>query len=203
MITFTVGRFVGTALAHFFQADFILVIYSIISIALTAYTSGGSGHSAVIVLIAVFFFESLMFPTIFVMGTANLGRHARRGAGILIMGVSGGAVFPPIQGAIADANSTRISFIVPMAGFVIVLAYALFHWIQHGHKVRRVQSIVDVDVIATPKQKRPSIIITHEIIDTMIETQRRLSHISQSTDSPIKTSATHNVQQGVIKTQHF
>ncbi|CAF0887151.1 unnamed protein product [Rotaria sordida] len=181
LITFTVGRFIGTALAHFFQADLILLIYSIISVALSAYTSAGHGFSAVIVLIVLFFFESIMFPTIFVMGTANLGHHTRRGAGILIMGLSGGAVFPPIQGAIADTYSTRISFLVPMVGFIVILAYALFHWIQHGFKVRRIQSTVDVHVVPTPGRRRHSIVISQEILDAMIENQRKLSRVSQTT----------------------
>ncbi|CAF1059292.1 unnamed protein product [Adineta ricciae] len=159
LITFTVGRFVGTALAHFFQADFILLVYSIISIALSAYISFGYGRAAVIVLIALFFFESLMFPTIFVLGTTNLGRHTRRGAGILIMGVSGGAAFPPIQGVIADRHSTRISFLVPMVGFVIVLAYALFHWITHGLNIRRVLPVI-------PIESKSPVTYTNELVIT-------------------------------------
>ena len=80
------------------------------------------------------------------MGTANLGRHTHRASGILIMGISGGAVFPPIQGAIADRYSTRISFLVPTIGFIVVLAYALFHWTQHGFKVRQSSSSSSSDV---------------------------------------------------------
>jgi len=45
---------------------------------------------------------------------------------MLIMGVGGGAVFPPIQGAIADASNTAVSQCVPMVGYVFVLIYALF-----------------------------------------------------------------------------
>lgn len=156
LITFTVGRFVGVGLAHFFQADLILLVYSLISIVLSAYVSAVHGRSGVIVLIIIFFFESLMFPTIFVMGTANLGRHTSRGAGILIMGVSGGAVFPPIQGAIADAYSTRISFLVPLVGFIAVLAYAFYHWMQHGFKIRRVISMADFDIVQTVELQRDS-----------------------------------------------
>ena len=137
MIIFTVGRFVGTFLAHFFQSDFILVIYAAASIALTAFVASGHGRNVVFVLMTLYFFESLMFPTLFVLGTANLGSHARRGAGILIMGISGGAVFPPIQGTIADRYSTRISFFVPLAGFVVVFAYSLLHWIRHGFRILR------------------------------------------------------------------
>lgn len=131
-------------LAHFFQADLILLLYSIIAIALSAYTSGVHGRSAVIVLMVLFFFESIMFPTIFVMGTSNLGPHARRGAGILIMSISGGAVFPPIQGALADAYTTRISFLVPTVGFMFVAAYAAFYWIKHGLKIRRIDPTINV-----------------------------------------------------------
>ena len=55
------------------------------------------------------------------------------------MGVSGGAVFPPIQGAIADAANTRISYVVPTVGFVVVLGYVLTHWIRHGMHFMRVK----------------------------------------------------------------
>lgn len=80
-----------------------------------------------------------MYPTIFTLGTANLGKNTRRGAGILVMGVSGGAVFPPIQGAIADSSSTKISYLVPMVGFIVVLAYGLTSWIRHGRHLLRVK----------------------------------------------------------------
>ncbi len=195
LITFTVGRFVGVALSHFFQADVILLVYSIITIALSAYTSFGYGRSAVIVLIVLYFFESLMFATIFVMGTANLGRHTSRGAGILVMGVGGGAAFPPIQGAIADGHSTRISFLVPMVGFIGVTAYALFHWIQHGFKIRRISPTVDIHVVPTPGQKRASIIISQETLDAIIGTRHKWSHASQSTDTENQVSRSRSVSK--------
>ncbi|KAH9836438.1 Major Facilitator Superfamily [Teratosphaeria destructans] len=139
LITFTVGRFIATALATVFESNFLLTIYACCAIAFNAYIAAGHGKAAVGVLIAIFFFEAPMYPTIFTLGTANLGRHTRRGAGILVMGVSGGAVFPPIQGAVADAANTRISYVVPLVGFVVVLAFASFHWARHGFHVLRVK----------------------------------------------------------------
>ncbi len=91
LITFTVGRFVATGLATIFQADFLLMVYGIIAIALNCVICAAKGNGAVGVLIAIFFLEAPMYPTLFTLGTANLGRHTRRGAGILVMGVSGGA----------------------------------------------------------------------------------------------------------------
>ena len=138
LITFTVGRFIATGLATVFESNFIMVVYACCAIALTAYVAAGRGTTAVAVLIVVFFFEAPMYPTIFTLGTANLGANTRRGAGILVMGVSGGAVFPPIQGAIADAASTRISYVVPLCGFVVVLTYVAVHWARHGFHILRV-----------------------------------------------------------------
>lgn len=83
-----------------------------------------------------------MYPTLFTLGTANLGRHTRRGAGILVMGVSGGAVFPPIQGAIADSAGIRISYIVPLVGFIYVFGYVSFHWMRHGRHIMRVKDVI-------------------------------------------------------------
>ncbi|CAF2834119.1 unnamed protein product [Rotaria sp. Silwood2] len=82
-------------------------------IAFTAYTSAGYGRPAVIVLIALFFFESIMFPTIFVMDTVNLDR---RTAGFLIMEVFGDAVFSSINYGFSCAESTN---------------FALEHWIEY------------------------------------------------------------------------
>jgi MFS transporter, FHS family, L-fucose permease len=141
LTAFTVGRFIATAVATVFQSDFLLVVYAKCAIALNAYVCAGSGTPAVIVLIAIFFFQARMYPIIFALGAAHLGQHTRRGAGILMIGVSGGALFPPIQGATADTVGTRISYIVPLIGFVYVLGYVIVHWLRNGRKILRVKQV--------------------------------------------------------------
>ncbi|KAG2163254.1 hypothetical protein VTO58DRAFT_110860 [Aureobasidium pullulans] len=140
LITFTVGRFIATGLATVLSSSFIMVLYSIATIALNAYVCAGKGKGSIGAVMAIYFFMAPMYPTIFTMGTANLGIHTRRGAGILVMGVAGGAVFSPIQGAIADAANTRISFVVPLVGFLVVLGYVAFHWVGEGFAVLRVKT---------------------------------------------------------------
>ncbi|KAI5241680.1 L-fucose:H+ symporter permease-like protein [Aureobasidium subglaciale] len=146
LITFTVGRFIATGLATVLSSSFIMVLYSIATIALNAYVCAGKGKGSIGAVMAIYFFMAPMYPTIFTMGTANLGIHTRRGAGILVMGVAGGAVFSPIQGAIADAANTRISFVVPLVGFLVVLVYVAFHWNKEGFAVLRVKH--DDDIVA-------------------------------------------------------
>ncbi|KAI4738143.1 L-fucose:H+ symporter permease-like protein [Aureobasidium sp. EXF-12298] len=140
LITFTVGRFIATGLATILSSSFIMVVYSIATIALNAYVCAGKGKGSIGAVMAIYFFMAPMYPTIFTMGTANLGVHTRRGAGILVMGVAGGAVFSPIQGAIADAANTRISFVVPLVGFLVVLSYVAFHWNKEGFAILRVKT---------------------------------------------------------------
>jgi len=78
------------------------------------------------------------------------------------MGVSGGAVFPPIQGAIADAKGTRISYVVPTIGFVYVLGYVAVCWVRGGMKIlveKATESHVDE---ITDNEKNDVIIEQHE-----------------------------------------
>lgn len=166
LICFTVGRFFAAGLATLFQSDFIMLVYAAINIALTAYVSAGRGSAAVGVLIVIFFFMAPMYPTIFTLGTANLGRHTRRGAGILVMGVSGGAVFPPIQGAIADSAGTRISYLVPLVGFVYVLGYSAAHWLRTGRHVMRVKEVVAVtpEALGVDDEKEGGAVENYEVV---------------------------------------
>jgi len=140
LITFTVGRFIATGLATILSPGFIMVFYTIASIALNAYVCAGHGKGSIGAVMAIYFFMAPMYPTIFTLGTQNLGIHTRRGAGILVMGVAGGAVFAPIQGAIADAANTRISFVTSLVGFLVVLAYVSFHWHKEHFAILRIKT---------------------------------------------------------------
>jgi FHS family L-fucose permease-like MFS transporter len=65
-------------------------------------------------LFLTLFFESVCFPTIVALGIRGLGKHYKRGSGLIVAGVSGGAVVPPILVHVADMrNSTGFAMIVP------------------------------------------------------------------------------------------
>jgi FHS family L-fucose permease-like MFS transporter len=98
----------------------------------------------------IMFFESIMYPCIFVLGTSGLGRHTRRASALLVMGVSGGAVFPPIQGAIADKFSTRTSYYIIVPAFVYITGWAFWVWNKDGRKIRsESSSVVEHEVEAS------------------------------------------------------
>lgn len=126
LIIFTLGRFIGALFVRFIPPAFLLLLYSILGFGLSIIIIFYQGRSAVYLFMSIYFFESVMFPLIFVLGLGQITTMSRhRAAGTLIMGISGGAVFPPIQGALADRYGIRSSFLVPSLGFLVVIAFAL------------------------------------------------------------------------------
>jgi len=83
------------------------------------------GHTAMWTILCVGFFNSIMFPTIFTLGEAELGALTGSGSGILNMAIVGGAILPLIQGVIADHIGLHHAFILPVLCYLYILFYAL------------------------------------------------------------------------------
>ena len=131
LILFTIGRFAGTALMKYIAPNKLLAIYSIINIFLCGFVIWTEGMISIYMLMAIFFFESIMFPTIFALGVKNLGADTKKGSSFIIMSIVGGALVPYVMGSLAELYSTPFSFIVPMICFVFVFAFAVY-----GYKVK-------------------------------------------------------------------
>jgi FHS family L-fucose permease-like MFS transporter len=83
------------------------------------------GRTAMWTILAVGFFNSIMFPTIFALGVAELGPLTGNGSGILTMSIVGGAILPVVQGAIADHIGLHHAFLLPVLCYVYILFYAV------------------------------------------------------------------------------
>src|SRR5450755_496541 len=84
-----------------------------------------SGHLAMWSIILVGFFNSIMFPSIFTLGIAELGPLTGDGSGLLIMAIVGGAIIPVAQGAIADRIGVHHAFILPVICYLYIAYYAI------------------------------------------------------------------------------
>jgi len=125
MICFMLGRFFSTWLLGRVKPAAMLAAYALINIVLCAVVMLGAGDVSVIALIAIFFFMSTMFPTIFAMGVKNLGHATKQASSYMIMAIVGGAIMPYFMGLISDTLSTAVAYSLPLLCFVVVLAYAL------------------------------------------------------------------------------
>lgn len=120
-----VGRFIGSALLQKIKTGSLLGICAICAASLVAISMLASGHTAMYSIILVGFFNSIMFPSIFTLGVAELGPLTGDGSGIMIMAIVGGAIIPVAQGWIADHIGIHHAFFLPVICYVYILFFAL------------------------------------------------------------------------------
>jgi FHS family L-fucose permease-like MFS transporter len=120
-----IGRFVGAGLLQRFKPSYLLALCAIVAGALVTASILTGGHFAMWSILAVGFFNSIMFPTIFSLGEAELGPLSGSGSGLLNMAIVGGAVLPEIQGLVADRIGLHHAFVIPLLCYVYILYYAL------------------------------------------------------------------------------
>jgi FHS family L-fucose permease-like MFS transporter len=122
-----VGRFAGAAVMKKNQPHKVLVFNAASAAILVVITICSSGTIAMIAILAVGLFNSIMFPTIFSLAVARLNEHTGQGSGILCSAIVGGAVFPIIQGLCADRTGVQLSFFIPVLCYLYIAGYGLIY----------------------------------------------------------------------------
>lgn len=100
-----------------------LFLFSVICIILLILTLNTSGELALWSLISLGLYNSIMWPSIFALAIAGLGKHTSQGSSLLVMAILGGALIPPLQGLYADYFGVHFSFIVPIFCYVYLAYY--------------------------------------------------------------------------------
>lgn len=75
--------------------------------------------------------NSLLWPTIFPLALADLGKFTKKGSSILVMGIIGGAILPLLFGFIADLSTYSFAYIVCLPAYLFIFYYAV-----SGYKIR-------------------------------------------------------------------
>ena len=123
LLFFMIGRYVGSlamlkvkpqALLAWFSAANILLLFHIVLI---------GGKSSVYAMMAVEFFMSIMFPTIFALAITGLGEQAKIGSSFLVMSIVGGAILPLLLGFISWKYNIMAAYAVPLVCFFFVFYY--------------------------------------------------------------------------------
>jgi FHS family L-fucose permease-like MFS transporter len=120
-----VGRFIGSALLQKVKTGSLLGLCAVCAAALVAMSMLTNGHVAMYTIILVGFFNSIMFPSIFTLGVAELGPLTGDGSGVMIMAIVGGAIVPVAQGWIADHIGIHHAFFLPVICYLYILFFAL------------------------------------------------------------------------------
>ena len=120
-----IGRFLGAPLLRRFKPDLLLALCAIVAATLVTASMICGGHTAMWTILCVGLFNSIMFPTIFTLGVAELGPLTGTASGVLNMAIVGGAIVPVAQGVIADQLGLHHGFILPVICYLYILFYAL------------------------------------------------------------------------------
>ena len=123
-----VGRFLGSVIMAKIAPNRYLAFNATAAVALlgVAMLAGkASADVAMWALLAIGFFNSIMFPTIFSLATKGLGRFTSSASGVLCTAIVGGAVVPVVQGWAADTYGLMISFVVSAICYVYIVFFAI------------------------------------------------------------------------------
>ena len=120
-----VGRFLGAFIMRAIAPEKVLAAFSLGAFVVMLIASFAHGPTAMYGLMAVGFFHSIMFPTIFALAIRGLGPLTEEGSGWLIWAIAGGALVI-IQGQLADRFGIQRSFLLTAVCELFVLFYALW-----------------------------------------------------------------------------
>jgi MFS transporter, FHS family, L-fucose permease len=146
MVIFCSSRFLCTYMLKYVSPGGLLMTLAMGGILLTLGTIFLPGLAGLYSLIGISACMSLMFPTIYGIALDGLGEDAKLGSAGLIFAIVGGALMPPLQGAIIDRGdqagnlswgtltmpAVSASFVLPLACFVVIAIYGFF-----THQFRR------------------------------------------------------------------
>ena len=123
-----VGRFLGSAIMAKIAPNRYLAFNATAAVALLGVSmlaGKASADVAMWALLAIGFFNSIMFPTIFSLATKGLGRFTSSASGVLCTAIVGGAIVPVVQGWAADTYGLMISFVVSAICYVYIVFFAI------------------------------------------------------------------------------
>lgn len=133
MVMFLCSRFITTYLMKYFNSRTLLALFGAGAVCTTLGTVLLDGMPGLYSLVATSFFMSLMFPTIYGIALENVKEEdTTLGAAFLVMAIVGGALLPPLQGAVIDLGTVagmpavNVSFLLPMCCFIVVMLYGIY-----------------------------------------------------------------------------
>ena len=113
----------------------VLGVAAIVAFCLVITSMMTFGHVAMWSIILVGLFNSIMWPNIFALGLAELGRLTNLGSSLLVKAVIGAALIPLLQGFVADQIGIHHAFFLPALCYVYICYYGF-----RGSKVRHAEA---------------------------------------------------------------
>jgi MFS transporter, FHS family, L-fucose permease len=120
-----VGRFIGSYVLRYVSTGKALAAAAFIAFCLVLTTMATGGPVALYSVLAVGFFNSIMFPSIFTLGLAGLGELTSKGSSLMVQAIVGGALIPLAEGHLADRIGVQHAFILPAICYIYIAIFGI------------------------------------------------------------------------------
>jgi FHS family L-fucose permease-like MFS transporter len=120
-----IGRLLGSFIMVWIKAEKLLVLLGGLGVVLLLIAMFTHGTVAIACLVLTGIANSVMYPNIFALGIAELGPLTSKGSGVITVGNVGGAIIPPLFGALADKIGIQYAFVLIIICYIYVVYYGL------------------------------------------------------------------------------
>lgn len=133
LVAMLVGYIIGVfTIPKYLSQQKALLGSAILGIILCLFIYFTDGYTAITGIALLGLANALMWPALFPMAIDGLGKFTQIGSAMLIMGIVGGAVVPPLYGVLKDSlhlSNALSFFLCAFPAYIYILYYAL-----SGHK---------------------------------------------------------------------
>lgn len=118
-----IGRFVGSVVLQKVRTGTLLGFAAAVAFLLVIASILTTGPVAMYTILAVGFFNSIMFPSIFALGLTGLGELTSKGSSLMVQAIVGGAILPYLYGKVADLIGYQHAFVIPAVCYIFIAFY--------------------------------------------------------------------------------
>ncbi len=118
------GRFLGSIPLRYVSEPKALMAMSVVAILSLILLNAVTGWAVVAMILAIGLCDAIMFSTILSLGLKPFHEEKDQVGGIFFTAMLGGAVFPFLQGVLADSLNLGVAMLFPIAGYLIIAIYA-------------------------------------------------------------------------------
>lgn len=137
MIAMLVGYVIGIfAIPKYISQARALQVSAVLGVVLSLVAIFSEGYTSVMSVSLLGLANALMWPAIWPLAIADLGRFTKIGSSLLIMGIAGGAILPLLYGWLADTVDPQQAYWIMVPCYLVILYFALY-----GHKIRTKQPV--------------------------------------------------------------
>lgn len=132
LISMVVGYIIGIiTIPKYIKQDKALAISTILGVIFTVIAIFTNGFTSVLFIALLGLANAMMWPSIWPLAIADLGKHTKAGSALLVMGIAGGAVIPLIYGSLVDIIGNKEAYMIMIPLYLYILYFAL-----KGYKIR-------------------------------------------------------------------